>query len=355
MGTSALRSCYHRRREQSRRRIVVVGDVHGCLAGLCRVLRMTGLIDERQQWQAGADVQLLLCGDMVDEGAASCGAVKLVRSLQGQAGPNVIALMGNHELLLLRALAGEEADLQWETVWSWADEDPVLGRFLAKENIPRLTTPQIQRSFLHSCIASGSVEYPPEYVAKCNAIAKETTLAGIRLFRKVLERDGTLAWLEALPAAKRIGRWGFFHGGPPSGFLGGIDQLNEAFTALLQARKWDHCLLAPYGRPESPVSTRGWMNGGEAAVDRLLAEFDLARVAFGHSPGAINGVFGRLAQRWGKVFKADTYFSLGIEGCLEILDDSVWAMYTPESRWIYGRLHPQRAPLPELELLWPSA
>ena len=71
--------------------------------------------------------------------------------------------------------------------------------------------------------------------------------------------------------------------------------------------------------------------------------------------GAINGVFDRLAQRWGKVFKADTYFSLGIEGCLEILDDSVWAMYTPESRWIYGRLHPQRAPLPELELLWPSA
>ena len=355
MAVSTLKSYYHRLRGRSRRRIVVIGDVHGCLDGLCRVLRMTELIDERQRWRAGSDVQLVLCGDMVDEGAASCGVVKLVQSLQREAGANVTALMGNHELLLLRTLADEDAELQWETAWSWAEENPVLKRFLTEEAIPRLTTSQIRRSFQDSYISSGSVEYPSDYVAKCEAINQRTTLTAIRLLRAALERDGTLAWLEALPVAKRIGGWGFFHGGPPCGFSGGIDELNEAFSTLLRRREWNHPLLVPHVRLESPISTRGWMNQGEAAVDRLLASFGLTRVAFGHSHGAIDGVFGRLSHCWGKVFKADTYFSLGIEGCLEILDDSVWAFYTPESRQIYAQLHPQRASLPELEMLWPSA
>ena len=44
--------------------------------------------------------------------------------------------------------------------------------------------------------------------------------------------------------------------------------------------------------------------------------------------------------------------SIGVEGYLEVLDDSVWAVYTDAGRKVYGVVHPDKAPLPEAELLW---
>jgi hypothetical protein len=336
---------------RSRGRIVVVGDVHGCLDSLQRVLQLAGVIDGRCQWCARHGAQLVICGDMIDEGACSKHVVHLVRALQVQAGEQVTALIGNHELLLLRALVQDPSALVWETVWSWAGTDADLQAALVRHCVPRLTTASIRESFQQTFVASGSAEYPSEYADACTSVSKEAAHEVAGLFRDALRRDGTLAWLESLPVAKKVGNWGFFHGGPPCGFAGGIDRLNAAFSELLRDRQWQHPLLEPYSTLSSPIGTRRWMADGEEAVEELLASFGIDHVAFGHSPGAINGIFGQLDQRWDKAFKADTYFSLGVEGFLEILDDSIWAVYTDVGREVFRRVHPTRPELPQVALL----
>lgn len=339
-------------RARAKSRIIVVGDLHGCLDSLLRVLRLAGLTDERNRWSADRRDQLVICGDMVDEGASSRHVLELMRALQHEAGEQVIALMGNHELILLRALAASPRTLTWETVWSWADTDSQLQEFLVLHRIPNLTTEAMRSSFQQTFIASGSVEYPSYYIAACQAVPEEVAGQAAELFRVVLTRDGTLDWLRGLPVARQIGGWGFFHGGPPSGFSGGIDELNSTFSRCLCTGEWQNPLLETSTALGSPIATRRWTGGGEAVVDELLSSFGIQQVAFGHSPGALNGIFGKLAQRWGKVFKADTYFSLGVEGFLEILDESVWAVYTDIGRDVFHRVHPDRSPLPRVELLW---
>jgi hypothetical protein len=330
----------------------VVGDIHGCLDSFLRVLRLAGLVSEQSRWCGGPGDRLVICGDMVDEGACSKTVLELIRALQQEAGERVTALMGNHELLLLRALATCPRALAWETVWSWAGADRRLQELLTLHSIPRLTTEAVRHSFQQTFLASGSAQYPPDYAAACDAIPEEVAERAAELLEGALRADGTLEWLLGLPVAKKIGEWGFFHGGPPSGFSGGVDDLNDVCSRYLRAGEWQRPLLETWAAPESPIATRRWMDAGEAAVDALLSNFGLEHVAFGHSPGALNGIFGRLDQRWGKVFKADTYFSLGVEGFLEIGDDSVWAVYTGTGRDTFHRVHRDRPPLPNLELLW---
>lgn len=338
---------------KSPKRIIVVGDIHGCLEGFLRVLRLAGLLDERDRWQFGPGDYLVVCGDMIDEGGSSREVVALIRSMQQEVVDRVIALMGNHELLLLRTLLLGSGSLNWETTRSWAGADQALKAFLDDNAIPSMSTRVIQQSFQHTFVASGSVEYPKDYIAACDKIPKTAAKAAINLLRKAVVEDGTLSWLLKLPVAAKVGEWGFFHGGPPSGFSGSTAELNLKFTDHLSARKWDSPLLDPYVGRESPLATRGWIRDGEEAVDKLLCAYGINHVAFGHSPGAINGIFGRLDQRWGKAFKADTYFSLGVEGYLEIVDGDVWARYTDEGCHVFQKLYPNHSALPQAELLWP--
>jgi hypothetical protein len=82
--------------------VYVVGDVHGHLKQLVRLLRKAGLINRRRQWR-GQDAILIFLGDFVDRGPDGIGVIELVMSLQKQAPTNVTALLGNHDLLLMAA------------------------------------------------------------------------------------------------------------------------------------------------------------------------------------------------------------------------------------------------------------
>lgn len=88
----------------TRARKIVVGDVHGELAGLREVLRHSGLIDNRDDWAGGRAV-LIQTGDVIDRGPQSVEAMALLRKLQEKAEPEggkVVRLCGNHELMLLQ-------------------------------------------------------------------------------------------------------------------------------------------------------------------------------------------------------------------------------------------------------------
>ncbi|TGD99083.1 metallophosphoesterase family protein [Methylobacterium nonmethylotrophicum] len=82
-----------------------IGDVHGRadLLGL--------LLARIEAHRAGRPRRIVCLGDVIDRGPDSAGAVALLRELQAREPGAVTCLMGNHEALLLDAVAGARPDL----------------------------------------------------------------------------------------------------------------------------------------------------------------------------------------------------------------------------------------------------
>jgi hypothetical protein len=81
----------------------VVGDVHGHLDELLAALAEAELVDDEATW-CGGDTHLWFLGDFVDRGPDGIGVIDLVMRLADEAdeaGGQVQALLGNHEILLL--------------------------------------------------------------------------------------------------------------------------------------------------------------------------------------------------------------------------------------------------------------
>ena len=84
-----------RRSTLNRGRLLIMGDVHGQYEKMHRVLRECC-------YKAGED-RLILLGDYVDRGPESCRVVQEVKKLVGN---GAVAIYGNHEDLMMRALTG---------------------------------------------------------------------------------------------------------------------------------------------------------------------------------------------------------------------------------------------------------
>jgi Calcineurin-like phosphoesterase len=90
----------------------VVGDVHGALGKLKLLLLRAGLTDFDGSWRGG-NAHLVFLGDYLDRGEDGAGVIRLVRTLQrqaGLAGGRVDALLGNHEVMFLAALLFRQKD-----------------------------------------------------------------------------------------------------------------------------------------------------------------------------------------------------------------------------------------------------
>lgn len=100
-------------------RLIAIGDIHGCADALEGLLRLI---------QPGAGDRLILLGDYVDRGPDSRGVIE--RILQLQRAADVIAIMGNHEEMMLSVM-DRKSPLSWwfmyggrETMESYgADQD----------------------------------------------------------------------------------------------------------------------------------------------------------------------------------------------------------------------------------------
>ncbi|MFW6147420.1 MAG: metallophosphoesterase family protein [Thermodesulfobacteriota bacterium] len=77
----------------------VVGDIHGCLGMLERLMDII-------PWEPSRD-RLIFIGDYIDRGEDPRGVVEYVRRLK-KASHNVLCLMGNHEQMLLDYLSGKD-------------------------------------------------------------------------------------------------------------------------------------------------------------------------------------------------------------------------------------------------------
>lgn len=83
----------------------IVGDVHGHLIKLIDLLIGAKLIDETHHW-IGGTAHLWFMGDFFDRGPHGIGVVDLIMRLQPEAedaGGEIRALLGNHEILFLGA------------------------------------------------------------------------------------------------------------------------------------------------------------------------------------------------------------------------------------------------------------
>ncbi|MDX2033126.1 MAG: metallophosphoesterase family protein [Blastocatellia bacterium] len=104
-------------------RTLVVGDIHGKLSLFNRLL-------EEMAYRPGED-RLILIGDLVDRGENSRGVVDRALELKNGSPNHVVVIRGNHEAMMLAALArpeSEHAELWYynggiETLQSYADEE----------------------------------------------------------------------------------------------------------------------------------------------------------------------------------------------------------------------------------------
>lgn len=83
----------------------VIGDIHGHPDALARLLRESGLADAGLAW-SGADARLYLIGDLVGHGPDGVGVLDALMRLQAEAaraGGAIVALLGNHDAMLIAA------------------------------------------------------------------------------------------------------------------------------------------------------------------------------------------------------------------------------------------------------------
>ena len=328
----------------------IISDIHGNYQAFRNLLLYAQLIDDSNQW-IGGEARLLLLGDYVTSGPNSKQVIDLIRSLEYQAPDQVIALLGNHELLLLRAihdkhhrqgwLANPE---HWQTIASWADENEELGNSLQRLQIEPLSTQTIAEIYQAAAKSDPNSDLliphatqrwrfnHPHFTSDCwNAW---------HLFVHTIEADGTLEWIEGLPVAYRAEEWGLFHAGPPIGFEGEIDDLNNQFDELRRTCKFEHPLLASDGSLNSPIGTRRWWEQS-SQVEVLFNQFEIERCAFGHDPKAIEprGIVGGV---WDKAVSTDPYMRGNIEGMIRIQGSCVDAIYTETAVSILQDIYPQR-------------
>lgn len=111
-------------------RLYAVSDIHGNITAFKEALLKSNLVDNAYNWTA-TDSTLVVCGDMIDRGDDSKGVVDLIIKMRSQApefNSKVVALKGNHEVMMLRGLdrSAPEASKSWlmnggfETLASYA-------------------------------------------------------------------------------------------------------------------------------------------------------------------------------------------------------------------------------------------
>ncbi len=102
-------------------RTIAIGDVHGCLTALERVLAAAN---------PAPDDTLVLLGDYVDRGPDSAGVVTRLIALADQV--QLVALMGNHDRMLLDAVRHPAVERDWlacggaATLASYGVDQPAL-------------------------------------------------------------------------------------------------------------------------------------------------------------------------------------------------------------------------------------
>lgn len=113
------------------RRVYAIGDVHGCRQQLVDLHAAIGADLAARPIPSAV---LVHAGDYIDLGPDSAGVVELLANGPKLAGVAIVNLMGDHERMLLDALAGDRAAA---TDWLWAGGRASLASWGIDPELPR--------------------------------------------------------------------------------------------------------------------------------------------------------------------------------------------------------------------------
>lgn len=184
-------------------RIVAIGDIHGNLPGLVRILEHAHLMDAAHRWTGGRAV-LVQTGDFTDRGPHVRGVMDLLMSLQKSAphsGGQVYVLLGNHEGMNLLGLT---RDVSSKAMAEFADSQSERRRNEQYDRYVSLSARQRTRF-----VTPIPVYQPPS--------RGEWLKAHPRGFVEYFDAFGPGGvygrWLRSLPVAIKIGDTIFMHAG----------------------------------------------------------------------------------------------------------------------------------------------
>jgi hypothetical protein len=274
-------------------RLVAIGDLHGDLDHARRALRLAGAIDARDHWIGGCLV-VVQTGDEIDRGDDDRAILDLVEGLKTQAakaGGEVVALIGNHELM--------NASLDFRYV--------TAGGFAA-----------FSRSEGENASAS-LTQLPPESRGRASAFAPGGSYASLESSR---------------PFVVKIGDTVFVHGGVlPKHVAYGLDRMNNELDDWLAGKR--HDVPAILVAEDGPVWTRAY-SSEDAPPDcsdlaTVLAQLGAKRMVVGHTvqhQGVNSACDGRV---WRIDVGLSRYFGGPIQA-LEIQGNGVAALRETESK-----------------------
>ena len=113
------------------RRVYAVGDIHGCRD---KLMALHALIAADFAARPTGSAVLVHLGDYIDQGPDSAGVVALLAAGPPVPGMPVVNLLGDHERMLLDALAGDRAAA---TDWLWAGGKEALASWGLPPDLPR--------------------------------------------------------------------------------------------------------------------------------------------------------------------------------------------------------------------------
>lgn len=249
--------------------IYAIGDAHGDVEHLERVMKSAGLIADVVQdpltvrWSGGKAV-LVVTGDMMDKGPRILDVIRLLRTLREEApksGGRVILLAGNHEIEFLA--------------------DPAAAKGLDSQN-------QFNEAHMK-----------PAEVAECKGEIGE--------------------FLCSLPIGVKVNNWYFSHSGYTAG------ESENQLEAMVEKAFSDHGYAAKeLIDSDSVMRAEHWIDAKLPAESekQLLTDYTRAlgvdHIVQGHVPSDVkfaDGVkrnHGEMFQRYGKLFFIDTGMSRGV-------------------------------------------
>jgi hypothetical protein len=188
-------------------RIVAVGDLHGDYEDFIKILKGTGIVDDRLAW-AGGKAHLVQTGDILDRGPQAKEILDLLRRLEreaAKAGGMVHVLLGNHEELNITGIAFDYPD--YVTVEQFVAFLPrIYRRYREEEFLRSLQAPLTYRREDAAVDADLKVKLR-EYWLKLMR-----TAGGQRAYFSGFN-DGYGKWLLEKNAVIRINDIVFVHGG----------------------------------------------------------------------------------------------------------------------------------------------
>ena len=183
--------------------VYIIGDVHGHLKKLVKLLQDAHLINAQHSWKAGRTT-LWFIGDLVDRGPDSIAVLDLVMGLQTEAaasGGTVASLLGNHEMMLLAAyrFGRRSTGLGSNFLTRWKQNG---GK---REDIASLTLRHLDwmahlpaMALVDDCLLMHADA--PFYIT-CGHSVDKVNVA----FNKLLSRSDALAWEEMIEDFSRRG------------------------------------------------------------------------------------------------------------------------------------------------------